>query len=280
MMSIDIKNCFDTIKHKTLQDKLVNAGLSRNGMHEQWMMHSLADRTHATQVEAHITEYKKHEWGIPQGSVLSPIVSAIYLADLDVTDCEPTKLWGKNAYAQIGLNQAQYADDLIVWCESSSLVEVKRNLNRALKITRGWCAKNGMQFSLKKCESLFLRDENTKEELDRPYATLIELNRFGEPENKLKIKNKNSVPRPDDATPTLRYLGVHFDQSFSYKRNAEIAAAKAKSKLRFIDMYDRNSNDSAKETNTNHLTPQTKPPPNEFTTLILKPRGPRRGTLG
>ena len=36
----------------------------------------------------------------------------------------------------------------------------------------------------------------------------------------------------------MRYLGIHFDQEFSLKQNARIAAAKAMSKLRFLRLHD------------------------------------------
>ena len=93
MMSIDIKNCFDTLKHGKLQKKLIAAGLKKNGMYEQWMMHSLSTRHCATRVGQHTTKFKPHKWGVPQGSVLSPIVAAVYLNDLDTNQKMNLEMW-------------------------------------------------------------------------------------------------------------------------------------------------------------------------------------------
>jgi RNA-directed DNA polymerase len=70
------------------------------------------------------------EWspatGAPQGAVLSPLLSNIYLDPLD------------HLVARSGFEMVRYADDFVILCRTSE------EASRALDLVRGWVAENGL----------------------------------------------------------------------------------------------------------------------------------------
>ncbi|XP_045783590.1 uncharacterized protein LOC123879731 [Maniola jurtina] len=72
--------------------------------------------------------------GLPQGSVLSPILYNIYTYDLDIS---------VNRYA----NVLQYADDLLLYVAGPSLDNVSELLNLALNALKCWLHNNGLDLS-------------------------------------------------------------------------------------------------------------------------------------
>jgi RNA-directed DNA polymerase len=118
VVDADLKSYFDTIPHEPLLERvrekiadgrvleLVNAYL------EQEVMSELG----ATEPEA----------GTPQGAVISPLLSNIYLDPLD------------RLMAEGGFEMVRYADDFVILCRSQAEAE------QALREVRQWTAKAGL----------------------------------------------------------------------------------------------------------------------------------------
>ena len=83
--------------------------------------------------------------GVPQGSVLGPILFIVYINDLDVN---------LNSYV------LKFADDANVFSELSSLDEVA-NLQSDLDKLYGWPEDWQMMFNAQKCKCLHIGDKNT-----------------------------------------------------------------------------------------------------------------------
>jgi RNA-directed DNA polymerase len=124
VLDADVKSYFDTIPHDLLMDRIREK--VRDGKVLNLIRHFLKQE---------IMEGMKR-WnpisGTPQGAVLSPLLSNVYLHQLDLTLCQ-------NGYQMI-----RYADDWVVVCRS--LEEAKT----ALSMIQVWIDQNGLQLSPEK----------------------------------------------------------------------------------------------------------------------------------
>jgi len=118
VVDADLKSYFDTIPHERLLQRLrVKVADSRLlGLVESFL-------------KAGVLEGMR-EWspaaGAPQGAVLSPLLSNIYLDPLD------------HLVASSGLEIVRYADDFVILCRS------RAEAVRALERVRGWVEANGL----------------------------------------------------------------------------------------------------------------------------------------
>ena len=118
VVDADLKSYFDTIPHEKLM-KLIEGriadgrvlGLIRAFL-EAKIMEGLKEYTPAA--------------GAPQGAVLSPLLSNIYLNPLD------------HMMAQRGQEMVRYADDFVILCRSRQEAEA------ALELVRGWTVQAGL----------------------------------------------------------------------------------------------------------------------------------------
>ena len=77
---IDLKKAFDTVDHKILLHKLDHYGF--RGVINKWFSSYLEGRTQTTQIGSFISKRKNISCGVPQGSVLGPLLFLIYVNDI------------------------------------------------------------------------------------------------------------------------------------------------------------------------------------------------------
>jgi RNA-directed DNA polymerase len=118
VVDADLKSYFDTIPHDHLMTRLREriADGSVLSLIEQFLKAGILDG---------MTEWTP-EAGAPQGAVLSPLLSNIYLNPLD------------HMMAQSGFEMVRYADDFVILCRTAAEAE------QALEIVRDWVAGHGL----------------------------------------------------------------------------------------------------------------------------------------
>jgi RNA-directed DNA polymerase len=117
-VDVDLKSYFDTIPHDRLLGEL------RKYVADNRVL-DLVEKF----LKAEILDGKEHwepESGAPQGAVLSPMLSNLYLNDLDHT------------MASAGYEMTRYADDLVIQCKTLSEAE------SALARVRAWTSERGL----------------------------------------------------------------------------------------------------------------------------------------
>ena len=77
---IDLKKAFDTVKHEILLAKLENYGIT--GVINSWHRSYLTARKQTTEVNDVVSEAETTLCGVPQGSVLGPLLFLLYISDI------------------------------------------------------------------------------------------------------------------------------------------------------------------------------------------------------
>ncbi len=122
----DLSSAFDTVDFNILTTKLERLGIS--GSEKAWFADYLTSRRQRVSANGKMSSYRPVSYGVPQGSILGPILFLAMVAEL------PSILGAENG-ASIG-----YADDIIAWTCGSDAATVKSRLeaisDRVLDYTR------------------------------------------------------------------------------------------------------------------------------------------------
>jgi len=86
VIGLDISAAFDTISHKTLLHRLhAEFGLSSTAL--DWVCSYLSDRRQYVKIGQHSSGLFDCSYGVPQGSVLGPLLFAVYVSPVTLGKC-------------------------------------------------------------------------------------------------------------------------------------------------------------------------------------------------
>ena len=137
MVFCDVSKAFDRVWHKGLIFKLKQYGIS--GSLLNCVTDYLTNRTQRVVIRSCVSSSLSINAGVPQGSVLGPLLFLIYVNDIADSLLSLTRL---------------FADDSSLFCSASSIQDLEGIINHDLKILSAWSKQWLINFNPLKTEAL------------------------------------------------------------------------------------------------------------------------------
>ena len=191
---IDLRKAFDSVDHEILISKLESYGL--RDIELDWFRNYLTDRKQLVSLGKEISDPCLITSGVPQGSILGPLLFVLFVNDLPIV-----------------LERCQilmYADNTIMYFAASNAQEISSTLTSELAKVNDWLVHN----------SLFIHQGKTECVL------------FG---TGSRLANANLSVNIDGQEPTrvaeYKYLRVILDESLSWNAHVNYLISKVSKRL-------------------------------------------------
>ena len=133
-----ITKCVDTINHSILLKKMEYYGLQSENI--KWFKSYLNEREQMVSCHNTLSGKSTISIGVPHGSVLGPLLFLIYVNDI-------------NRDVHLGACNL-YADDTLVYCNGSTMSELKHNIQQCVSDIHEWYDQN--KLVINKSKSSFM----------------------------------------------------------------------------------------------------------------------------
>lgn len=196
---LDFKRAFETIDRGLLLLKLKEIGIC--GAVHRWFSSYLNERSQRTKFGVSVSNEKETENGVPQGSVLGPVLFIIFINDIvrSITNCK------------IHL----FADDTMLYIAGENVEDIVRIMNDELNNLYMWLCDNNLKVNINKCKWMML---GKKQKLNKTVCM-----------GPITINNQ-TIERVTE----IKYLGVVLDENLSFKQNVNYIVKKVAKKINFL----------------------------------------------
>ena len=194
---IDLSKAFDTLDHKILMDKLYNCGI--RGIAHNLISSYLTDRKQCTKFLDECSSFQYIEFGVPQGSVLGPLLFLLYINDIT------------NSIKDHNCSLVLYADDTNVFVIGTSRDAAIARANIILKRINDFMKSNLLHINIDKC--CFVHFEPLKSYNARTRGSCARTRSYVRKLDSPKIKLNGKIIEEMMST---KFLGVIIDNKLSW----------------------------------------------------------------
>ncbi len=195
MLFLDLKKAFDTVDHDLLIEKLRKYGVAPSSL--AWFRNYVKDRKQIVELGDTRSDWENIKTGVPQGSILGPLLFIIYINDLPkaVKRCQVTL----------------YADDTALYISSRKADEIQKWLQEDLVNLKDWFDFNKLTLNLKKTKFLQFSSSRKKPDFKDVKISL----------------DQESVERVE----VFKYLGVWLDEKLNFSEHIHQISKKVNKRL-------------------------------------------------
>ena len=194
LLFLDFSKAFDTVNHTILIKKLEHYGI--RGLAKEWFISYLHNRKQFTSIGNTNSEELPISCGVPQGSVISPLLFLIFLLYInDFKNCT------------ISLDLHFFADDSNLFFSHKNLAQLEMIINVELAHVQTWLSTNKLSLNIDKSNYVLFHPPQKKVNIS------IKLN-----VNDTSLKEK----------PCIKYLEIMLDSNLNWKTYVNYISTKIK----------------------------------------------------
>lgn len=198
----DIKGAYDNVVPSIMFQELIKIGLPFRLVSA--LTFNIYERNIIVKKDNKIIGERVVNKGLPQGGILSPLLYAIYVRDID-------NIWVR------GTNIIQYADDILIYVEQRDLNLAFNIMKENIKKLHGWLRDKGLELSDEKSSiGVFTRHRLN----DLPTHISTE-------EHSIAVKNSN------------KFLGVKLDQKLKFKECIQDIKKKIEKRINLLRVVNK-----------------------------------------
>lgn len=195
---LDLAKAFDTVDHEILIQKLENIGF--RGSPLKLLTSYLSNRVQYVKIEDSISSANVVEYGVPQGTVLGPILFSIYI----------NELFSLGSVGSI----SSFADDTVILYAGDSWRDVKESAEQDLTTVKTWFDRMSLTINFDKTN--YIAFSCNKKRL--PYYNEIYI-----------TQNQQTICIKE--TEHTKYLGIEIDNHLKWDKHINILIKKLRSIL-------------------------------------------------
>ena len=177
----DLSKAFDTISHNILLHKLNIFGI--RGVANKWIESYLTNRSQFVYIDSHVSKNLPVRCGVPQGSILGPLLFLIYINDISNSTTE---------------NILSFADDTTVFLSDTDPTNLFNRANASLEAIFNWFCANKLSLNATKTQYMVMQPTTKNRDISSHSLTI----------NNVILSQATSC----------KFLGITIDESFSWKK--------------------------------------------------------------
>ena len=178
---VDLSKAFDTLNHNLLVSKLKHIGI--RGCALNWFISYISDREQYVSYNSALSERLKITSGVPQGSILGPLLFLIYVNDI-----------GQALQKSYNI---LFADDTTLLLRNTNFKTLIQETNTEINGLYKWFCLNKLSLNINKTNYILFHNYNKTIPLDR--APVV-------------INNSNI-----EEVSHVKFLGIFFDKHLNWK---------------------------------------------------------------
>ena len=186
---VDLQKAFDTVEYEILLSKLDHYSVC--GLTNNWLKSYLTDHKQYVSINGYNSSLSSITYGVPQGSVLDPILFLLYINDL---------------HSEIKFCKVHhFADDTNLFFLTNSIKKLNKLIDIDLKNLSDWLNANKISLNVKKTETITFKSRRKK------YEGVIKLKL-----NWQRLHSSNNV----------KYCGIKIDENLNWKHHVNNTSTK------------------------------------------------------